>query len=45
MRSMLALLVADNCAHQGPKFQETHESAADDVQLLTCPKCGHTFPK
>jgi len=24
---------------------EYDESAAEDVQLLTCPKCGHTFPK
>jgi len=24
---------------------EYDESAADDVQLLICPKCGHTFPK
>ncbi len=27
------------------EFKEYDESAADDVQLLTCPKCGHTFPK
>jgi hypothetical protein len=27
------------------EFKEYDESAADDVQLLTCPKCGHTFPR
>jgi ParB-like chromosome segregation protein Spo0J len=25
--------------------KEYDESAADDVQLVTCPKCGHSFPK
>jgi len=27
------------------EFKEYDGSAADDVQLLTCPKCGHSFPK
>jgi ParB-like chromosome segregation protein Spo0J len=26
-------------------FKVYDESAADDVDLLTCPKCGHSFPK
>ena len=25
--------------------KEYDESAADDVQFMTCPKCGHSFPK
>jgi ParB-like chromosome segregation protein Spo0J len=25
--------------------KEYDESAADDVELTTCPKCGHSFPK
>ena len=25
--------------------REYDESAADDVELVTCPKCGHSFPK
>jgi ParB-like chromosome segregation protein Spo0J len=31
----------------GPDVEqrEYDESAADDVQLVTCPKCGHSFPK
>ncbi len=24
---------------------EYDESAADDVKMVTCPKCGHSFPK
>jgi len=26
------------------EFKEYDESAADDVKLATCPKCGHSFP-
>lgn len=26
-------------------FKEYDESAADDVQYVECPKCGHKFPK
>lgn len=26
-------------------FKEYDESVADDVEFLTCPKCGHTWPK
>jgi hypothetical protein len=30
---------------QPPDFKEYDESAADDVEMCTCPKCGHSFPK
>ena len=26
-------------------FKEFDETAAADVELTTCPKCGHSFPK
>jgi hypothetical protein len=26
------------------EFKKYDESAADDVKLATCPKCGHSFP-
>lgn len=28
-----------------PAFKEFDESVADDVEMCTCPKCGHAFPK
>jgi len=28
-----------------PEFKEYDESAADDVEMITCPECGHSFPK
>jgi hypothetical protein len=28
-----------------PEFKEYDESAADDVEMIECPECGHTFPK
>ena len=28
-----------------PEFQEYDESIADDVEMITCPQCGHSFPK
>lgn len=28
-----------------PDFQEYDESAADDVEMIECPECGHRFPK
>jgi ParB-like chromosome segregation protein Spo0J len=37
--------LADIMLGKDVEFKEFDESAADDVQLLTCPKCGHTFPK
>jgi hypothetical protein len=26
-------------------FKEYDESAADDVEYITCPECGHRWPK
>ena len=28
-----------------PEFREYDESAADNVEMLTCPHCGKSFPK
>lgn len=28
-----------------PEFKEYDESVENDVEMITCPKCGHTFPK
>ena len=28
-----------------PDFQEFDENAADDVEMIKCPECGHDFPK
>lgn len=28
-----------------PDFKEYDESVADDVAMITCPSCGHSFPK
>ena len=30
---------------QSPEFKEYDESVADDVEMLTCPHCGKSFPK
>jgi ParB-like chromosome segregation protein Spo0J len=40
-----AMELADIMLGKDVDFKEYDESAADDVQLATCPKCGHTFPK
>jgi len=40
-----AMELADIMLGKDVEFKEYDESAADDVQLLSCPKCGHTFPK
>jgi ParB-like chromosome segregation protein Spo0J len=40
-----AMELADIMLGKNVEFKEYDESAADDVQMLTCPKCGHTFPK
>ena len=40
-----AMELADIMLGKDVEFKEYDESAADDVQLVTCPKCGHTFPK
>jgi hypothetical protein len=36
---------ADIMLGKDVEFKEYEESAADDAQMLTCPKCGHTFRK
>ena len=40
-----AMELADIMLGKDVSFKEYDESAADDVELLTCPKCGHSFPK
>ncbi len=40
-----AMELADIMLGKDVSFKEYDESAADDVQLVTCPKCGHSFPK
>ena len=40
-----AMGLADIMLGKDVSFKEYDESAADDVQLATCPKCGHSFPK
>jgi ParB-like chromosome segregation protein Spo0J len=40
-----AMELADIMLGKDISFKEYDESAADDVQLVTCPKCGHSFPK
>ena len=37
--------LADIMLGKDVEFREYDESAADDVELVTCPKCGHSFPK
>ena len=36
---------ADGMMTEAPEFKEYDESVADDVEMITCPKCGHSFPK
>ena len=36
--------LADITLGRDVEFKEYDESAADDVNLATCPKCGHSFP-
>ena len=40
-----AMELADILLGKDISFKEYDESAADDVELVTCPKCGHSFPK
>lgn len=28
-----------------PEFKEYDETVANDVEMITCPSCGHSFPK
>jgi ParB-like chromosome segregation protein Spo0J len=37
--------LADIMLGRDVEFKEYDESAADDVQMVTCPKCGNSFPK
>ena len=37
--------IADITLGKDVDFKEYDESAADDVQLITCPECGKSFPK
>ena len=37
--------IADITLGKDVEFREYDESAADDVQLITCPACGKSFPK
>lgn len=37
--------LADIMMGKNVEFKEYDESAADNVQMVTCPQCGHTFPK
>ena len=40
-----AMELADIMLGKDVEFKEYDESAADDVELVTCPQCGHSFPK
>ena len=40
-----AMELADITLGKDVEFKEYDESAADDVQLITCPECGKSFPK
>jgi len=37
--------LADITLGKDVNFKEFDETAAADVELTTCPKCGHSFPK
>ena len=37
--------IADITLGKDVEFRDYDESAADDVQLITCPECGKSFPK
>jgi hypothetical protein len=37
--------IADITLGKDVELKEYDESAADDVETISCPKCGHTFPK
>jgi hypothetical protein len=42
---MLDDLAKANGITSAPDFKEYDEGVADDVEFLTCPHCGKTFPK
>ena len=37
--------IADITLGKDVDFKEYDESAADDVQMITCPECGKSFPR
>ncbi len=37
--------VADVTLGKDINFKEFDETAGDDIELMTCPKCGNSFPK
>jgi hypothetical protein len=38
-------LYAAGASSDAPEFREYDESVADDVEYITCPECGHKWPK
>ena len=40
-----AMELADIMLGKDVFFKEYDETAANNVEMATCPKCGHTFPK
>jgi ParB-like chromosome segregation protein Spo0J len=42
---LLADIERDNPSPPDIEFKEYDESTADDVEFITCPECGHKFPK
>lgn len=44
-RDTAALTQMVESEQPAPEFAEYDESVADDVEMLTCPSCGATFPK
>lgn len=46
VQAMLAELAEkEGVAFSNIEFKEYDESAADDVEMIICPKCGESFPK
>ena len=41
----LALMIGAETETEAPDFKEYDESVENDVEMITCPKCGHVFPK
>lgn len=41
----IALLTAKTFEESPDEFPEYDESIANQVEFITCPKCGHSFPK
>lgn len=45
IQAMLSELASKNGIGPVPDFKEYDESVADEVEMITCPHCGKTFPK